>query len=280
MSHRASNDWAPNNIFLAVSEDEVDAEETKIVPVPSTSLGLVEYAEEPKRIRLPDDDESLIVHDNESLTSFEDAFDNFRISTPDYPPPDPPSDPIDPINLTIDEKELPKRKYPQQARRPDDVIGKVILFTIWLCFISSRILSLSVFACFFKPLTFEFLGVQFLITFIVILLYTKSSNVRFVRNLDWLIQYLFLSYVYLFCLIEFRIKFKYFYRTFVFYFIVMFTENLIITIVWYLADWDDTWWFNYLFTLIVFSKVMCILFIAMYILLLKQKKEIIYINKT
>lgn len=269
-----------NNNILVVSEDEVDAEETKIIPVPSTSLGLVEYAEEPKRIRLPDDDESLIVHDNASLTSFEDDFDNFRISTPDYPPPDPPSDPIDPINLTIDEKELPKRKYPQQARRPDDVIGKVILFTIWLCFTSARILSLSVFACFFRTLTFEFLGVQFFITFIVILLYTKSSNVRFVRNLDWLIQYLFLSYVYLFCLIEFRIKFKYFYRTFIFYFILMFTENLIITIVWYLADWDDTWWFNYLFILIIFSKVMCILFIALYILLLKQKKEIIYINKT
>lgn len=165
---------------------------------------------------------------------------------------------------------LPIRKYSKKGLEEDDPIGKFLSFLWWFFFILARILAIMVFYEFYPLTLLGVLGTHYVIMLIYLFYYAKYYDIiTFFVNL-WL------GLVYVFSLIEYRIKFKYADKWLLPYYIFVLLQNTALTLTWYFdADWDG-FWYNYVFYVIFASMTLCVLSTVFYYVLLKPKKCRVY----
>ncbi|XP_076632380.1 uncharacterized protein LOC143347246 [Colletes latitarsis] len=165
---------------------------------------------------------------------------------------------------------IPQRRYSKKGLEEDDPIGKFLCFLWWFFFILARILAIAVFYEFYPIHLCIVLSIHYAIMLTYLFYYAKYYDIiTFFVNL-WL------GLVYIFSLIEYRIKFKYADKWMLPYYVFVLLQNTFLTLAWYLyADWDG-FWYTYVFYVIFASMTLCILSTTIYCALLKPKKRRIY----
>jgi hypothetical protein len=153
----------------------------------------------------------------------------------------------------------------------NDPFGTFLFFLWWFSFILPRVLSLSIFFEFYPMYLLGILGLHYILMVSYLFYYTKYYDVMsFFINL-WL------GLIYIFSIIEYRVKFKYADKWLVFYYIFVFIQNIFMTLIWYFyGDWNG-FWYLYSFYTILTCTSLCFLSTIIYYLLLKPKKCKIYV---
>lgn len=165
---------------------------------------------------------------------------------------------------------VPKRKYSEKGLEEDDPVGKVLSFIWWFFFILARVLAIIVAYEFYPAYLIAVLSIHYAIMLIYLFCYAKYYDaITFFVNL-WL------GMVYIFSLIEYRIKFKYADKWLLPYYIFVIIQNAALTLTWYFhADWNG-FWYTYIFYVIFTSMALCVSSSIMYHVLFKPKKCRIY----
>lgn len=165
---------------------------------------------------------------------------------------------------------VPKRKYSSKGLEEDDPIGKFLSFLWWFFFILARILSIAVFYEFYPLYLFIVIGIHYAVMLMYLFFNAKYYDVITIFVNLWL------GLVYIFSLIEYRIKFKYADKWQLPYYICVFAQNTLLTLGWYFyANWNG-FWYSYTFWIIFGSMILCVLSTAVYHALLKPKKRRVY----
>lgn len=136
----------------------------------------------------------------------------------------------------------------------DDMAGKLVAFLWWFCFLLVRVLAISVFAYFFIKETLWLLLSHFAIVMAFLLYDVKHDEVKRAKA----IFFVFIGLIYIFCIIEFKIKFKK--ATFIYYgyFVLVFIENFIMCLIWFLdkiESIENDFWFRYSFYIVVMGSI-------------------------
>ncbi|KAL1400987.1 hypothetical protein pipiens_006981 [Culex pipiens pipiens] len=168
---------------------------------------------------------------------------------------------------------LPSRRQMITGLEEDDLVGKAVSFTGWVMFLLMRMIALSVFYVFF-PLYFWMLCVNHYFLMIACIIY----EVRFHEKLERYYFYLFLAYIYLFSLLEFKIKFIHVRTWYVGYVTLVFIENIAMSVLWYNLGSFDSWWFDFLHYLTVASGVLSLLCLLFYYAFLRPKDKVLFVN--
>lgn len=179
------------------------------------------------------------------------------------------------IDDTTDFIQLPTRKRTINGLEQDDIFGKYICFLGWFLFLVMRMLALATFSAFHLRETISLCLAHYLLMLLCLYCETRSHT-----KLNRKIFYAFLAYIYIFCLIEFKIKFVHIKTWYVGYFFLVFTQNLSITMIWYLTT-DEllfSWWFQFMWYLIVGSAILSILCHIFYYFTLRPKDKILFVN--
>lgn len=170
---------------------------------------------------------------------------------------------------------MPRRRKMVVGLEDDDFFGKTIAFTGWGLFLTMRMLALSTFAYFHLLPTLYLCISHYLIMLACILFETlkyASPPVKAHR----LLFYLYLAYVYVFVILEFRIKFVHIRVWYGMYAGFVFTQNLAMAVWWY-AEMDfDSWWFDYMFSAILYSGVLSAGCLGVYYVFLKPKDKVLF----
>lgn len=148
----------------------------------------------------------------------------------------------------------------------DDFAGKTIAFFGWISFVIMRMLSLSTFSVFFPKTFFIILAVHY-----ALMLFMLIMESRFRGKLNRSLFYLLLAYVYIFVLLEFRIKFKRIRMWYIGYFIITMGENIGMTMLWYAREEFESWWFGFIFEGIIYSGILFVATILVYYCILKPR---------
>ncbi|KAG5324831.1 XKR7 protein, partial [Pseudoatta argentina] len=165
---------------------------------------------------------------------------------------------------------VPKRKYSKKGLEEDDPMGKFLSFLWWFFFILARVFAIAV-AYEFYPLTVvTMICVHYVIMLAYLFYYSKYYDII------TLVVNLWLGLVYIFSLIEYRIKFKYADWCTLPYYVFVIVQNVAFTFAWYMnADWNG-FWYTYIFWAILGSMVLCVLSSAVYHVMFKPKKRRVY----
>ncbi|XP_026826696.1 uncharacterized protein LOC105274442 isoform X1 [Ooceraea biroi] len=165
---------------------------------------------------------------------------------------------------------VPKRKYSEKGLEEDDPMGKFLSFLWWFFFILARVLAIGVAYEFYPSTVLAVLGAHYAIMLIYIFYYSKYYDaITFVVNL-WL------GLVYIFSLIEYRIKFKYAGWWTLPYYAFVVVQNTTLTFIWFVhADWEG-FWYAYIFCAILVSMVLCVSSSTVYHAMFKPKKCRVY----
>lgn len=169
---------------------------------------------------------------------------------------------------------LPTRRKMIEGIEQDDFIGKSVSFTGWVLFLIMRILSLSVFSVFYLKATLHLLYIHYFLMVLCLFYETK-----FHEKIERICFYLFLGYIYIFSILEFKIKFVHVRQWYSGYVGFVFTQNIVISMIWYgFADFNS-WWFHYLFALIIGSGMLSLACLLFYYFLLKPADKILFENE-
>lgn len=156
----------------------------------------------------------------------------------------------------------------------DDMVGKVIAFFWWFSFLLARMVAISAFAYFYPSEIVWLLASHFVLVVALLLYDAKSDEVRRAKA----VFFVFIGLVYLFCLIEFKIKFKktkFIYNGF---FALVFTENIVMSLVWWFGNLEtveDDWWFRYIMCLISGCTALSLLSMLFYLKVNKPEKVVV-----
>lgn len=166
--------------------------------------------------------------------------------------------------------QVPRRKYSSKGLEEDDPIGKFLSFLWWFFFILARILSIITLSEFYPIPLMIAIGIHYIAMLIYLFYYSKSCDmVSFFVNL-WL------GFVFIFTMIEYRIKFKYADKWLFPYFTFVMVQNVSFTLFWYFnTEWVGFWYY-YAFYSIFMSMLLCISSSIVYHVLLKPNKFKIY----
>jgi len=289
------------------SLEEIDKELKKITKSNQNKYKLEKYPS-PKRYSMSTSDEPLpILQSSLSLSSqnknsseiFQDVSKDTKSSsftrqnTNTYV-----SDDIDlPYNTNLDENDdktadtvdffLPKRGKSFQGIEQDDFFGKCTGFFGWFMFIYMRMISLSVFSVFYQ---FEFFYL-ILGHYLLMLIFLSIDIKNFKENIKKLPFYIFLSYVYIFIILEFKIRFKNIKLWYISYLILVMIENFTMTFLWKSQldatsdnGWDgfieeyelnSYWWFDFLYITTWGSFLIFLSCLIVYYLILKPKNVVL-----
>lgn len=171
---------------------------------------------------------------------------------------------------SVQSLKVPKRKYSMKGLEEDDPMGKFLSFLWWFLFILARVLAIAVAYEFYPVTVLSMMAVHYCLMLAYLFYYSKYYDaVTFVVNL-WL------GMVYVISLIEYRIKFKYADWWTLPYYVFVITQNVALTLTWYLnADWDG-FWYTYIFSTILGGLALCVLSSAVYHAMFKPKKRRVY----
>ncbi|XP_014471707.1 PREDICTED: uncharacterized protein LOC106742877 [Dinoponera quadriceps] len=165
---------------------------------------------------------------------------------------------------------VPTRKYSEKGLEEDDPVGKFLAFLWWFLFILARVLAIVVAYEFYPISVIATLAVHYAVMLIYLFYYAKYYDaITFFVNL-WL------GLVYVFSLIEYRVKFKYADKWTLPYYVFVIVQNIALTLTWFIhANWDG-FWYPYTVFVIVGCTVLCVLSTAVYRSLYKPKKCRVY----
>lgn len=167
---------------------------------------------------------------------------------------------------------VPRRKYSTKGLEEDDPVGFFLAFIWWFLFIFSRVFSIALFYEFYPIYLSGVLGVHYAVMIAYLFYYAKyyDATTFFVN--------LWLGLIYVFSIVEYRIKFKYADKWLVFYYVFVFVQNGLMTLGWYLnADYDG-FWYTYVCHAIFISMGLCLLSTITYHVILKPKKQRVYVT--
>ncbi|XP_037806659.1 uncharacterized protein LOC119600476 [Lucilia sericata] len=191
-----------------------------------------------------------------------------RVEDSNNPGKTPPQSPQDVVDFF-----LPRPTKVVNGIQQDDFAAKSIAFFGWIAFVVMRMLSLSAFCVFFPKAFLIIMFVHYLI--MLAALYLES---RFQGKLNRTIFYFLLAYVYIYVLLEFRVKFKHIRVWFVCYFLLSMAENLTMTMIWYAREEFESWWFGFIFEGIIYSGILFVATIIVYYFILKPKDVILLVE--
>jgi hypothetical protein len=179
-------------------------------------------------------------------------------------------------NLTeVDNMEMPTRRRIVHGIDSDDIVAKFISFLGWNFFLLMRLLSLSVFSVFY-PQACGWLCLSHYTLMVLMLINETRFKVKWRRT----VFYFILAYIFIFNLIEFKVRFKSVRMWYVNYFILVITQNITMTILWYgFTEFLDTWWFEFMFLLILQSGIMSLVCFLTYFFYLKPHDRIYFVNE-
>lgn len=182
-----------------------------------------------------------------------------------------------PVSPSVDDETdfiMPTRRKMIEGIEQEDFVGKSVAFTAWVLFLLQRMVALSAFF-FFYPMACVYLCCAHYVIMVCCLYYeTRRLHTKIERSAF----YLFLAYVYIFCILEFKIKFKKPRYWFVGYVTLVLMQNLIITLIWYLGNEFESWWFEYLFGAVILTLCYSIMCLLVYFFLLKPPDKILFEN--
>lgn len=162
-----------------------------------------------------------------------------------------------------------------KALPEDDLAGKLIAFVWWYNFLLARILALAAFSYYYTIGETMYLVLVHVCIIWAFLLYdVKSNNIKRSK----MVFFLFLGYVYMFCIIEFKVKFKK--ATFIYYgyFFLVYFENLIICLIWGNTEMDSLqgdFWLRFMYFAVVGSSFFSFSAMLFYFCVNKPEKFVV-----
>lgn len=167
---------------------------------------------------------------------------------------------------------MPRRRRMLVGLEQEDFFAKTVGFLGWAFFLLMRVLSISVFAnLHWRVAVYLCLG-HYLVV-LACLLYEVKLHAKMQR----LLFYFFLGYVYVFVIMEFKIKFIHLRMWYGLYVGLVLTQNFLLSVWWYVAVMDlELWWFDYLFRTILGSGVLSLCCLVVYYLRLKPKDKVLF----
>lgn len=138
----------------------------------------------------------------------------------------------------------------------------------------ARVLTISIFAYFYMKETIYLITVHYLLVIGVLFYDIKTNEVKRAK----VAFFIFIGLVYVFCIIEFKIKFKK--ASFIFYgfFFLVFFENLVMCLVWLLGEVEsieNDFWFRFVFYIIVICQILSFSSMFVYFFVNKPKKVVV-----
>lgn len=178
-------------------------------------------------------------------------------------------------SVGVDEPDfiMPTRKKMIEGIEQEDFVAKAVAFTAWVLFLIQRMIALSAFF-FFYPWECTLLCIGHYVA-MVLFLFVET---RFHEKIERTVFYLFLAYIYVFCILEFKIKFNKPRYWFVGYVTCVLIQNLSITLIWYYRQEFESWWFEYLFAAVLLSLCYSIMCLLVYFFLLKPPDKVLFEN--
>lgn len=138
----------------------------------------------------------------------------------------------------------------------------------------TRVLAISMSAYFFIRETFYLIFAHYLLSIVILCYDVKSDAVKRSKTLF----FIFLCYVYVFCIIEFKIRFKKATSVYYGFFVVVFLENFAMCLTWYIDRVDDLendFWYRYAFYIVVIGTLLSFSSMVFYLIINKPKKVIV-----
>ncbi|CAG9766530.1 unnamed protein product [Ceutorhynchus assimilis] len=152
----------------------------------------------------------------------------------------------------------------------DDMAGRTISFLWWFTFLLGRVLAISAFGYFFMKACIWLLISHVIIVIAVLFYDVKTDNIK----RDKSVFFLFIGVIYIFCIIEFKIRFKKTNLIYMLYFGLTYLENIIMCLIWYcfeIESLETDYWYRYIFYAIVASTIFSISSMTFYHILNKPK---------
>lgn len=182
-----------------------------------------------------------------------------------------------PMTFINDETDilLPTRKKVIEGIENDEMLGKFISFLGWAMFLLMRMISLSAFAVFY-PMECAYLCFAHYLFMLICLGYETRLKEKRQRSMFYIV----LAYIFIFNLMEFKIKFKNIRSWYIGYFCLVLLQNITMTIVWYgYSTFPENWWFQFMFSIIVQSGISSVLCMLLYFCYLKPKNKAFFVNE-
>ncbi|CAG9784562.1 unnamed protein product [Diatraea saccharalis] len=176
--------------------------------------------------------------------------------------------------IVQDEPDIPVY-VPNSRRRglePQDATAALVQYLGWYAFFVSRLLSIAaIINCsIFAAVILLFSHYQIMLLLLIV---PQASTVK--RGF-----YVFLAFIYLFCLMEFKVRFRHVRVWHVFWIITCTVESILFTGLWAgLGNEMTDWWKHYVIKVIFISLLLSYMCFMVYFVLLQPKETIIYIEK-
>ncbi|XP_072936580.1 uncharacterized protein [Epargyreus clarus] len=173
-----------------------------------------------------------------------------------------------------DEPDIPRRVPRSQIRglEPQDITAALVQFLGWYAFFVARLLSIAAFIDFFPYLAIIILFSHYQIM-LLFLIVPQASTVK--RAF-----YLFLAFIYLFCLMEFKIRFRHVRVWHVFWIIVCTVEIILFVGLWTSIDNNlHNWWKKYIVLLTFGSLLFSYMLLLVYFVLLQPSEKVVKLKK-
>lgn len=175
----------------------------------------------------------------------------------------------------VDEPDLPRhvpRKF-MRGLEPQDATAALVNFLGWHMFFIARLLSIAAFINFFPVVAIVIIFSHYQIM-LLILIVPNAPTLR--RGF-----YVFLAFIYLFCLMEFKIRFRHVRAWHVFWMVVCTIETVLFTGLWASIDNDlSDWWKNFIVLVIFGSLLLSYMCMLVYFVLLKPRETVVYIDES
>lgn len=173
-----------------------------------------------------------------------------------------------------DEPDIPRRAPRSFIRglEPQDLTAGLVQYLGWYAFFISRLLSISAFINFFPyvAIIILFSHYQVMLLFLIV---PQASTVK--RAF-----YVFLAFIYLFCLMEIKIRFRHVRVWHAFWIVACTIENIIFTSFWASIDNNfDSWWKRFVVMVCFGSMLLSHLCLLVYFALLKPRETIVHLKK-
>ena len=167
---------------------------------------------------------------------------------------------------------LPTRRTVVEGIESEDLVAKFISFLNWAMFLLMRMISLSMFAIFYP----EICGWICLAHYLLMLL-SLINETRFTVKWQRTCFYTILAYIFIFNLLEFKVKFKHVRQWYIGYFLLVMSQNIVMTAIWYnFEESSNSWWFNFMFNVIIVSGVLSLSCSLIYYFFLKPKDKVLF----
>ncbi|XP_048484331.1 uncharacterized protein LOC105394547 [Plutella xylostella] len=173
-----------------------------------------------------------------------------------------------------DEPDIPRRVSRRfvTGLEPQDAAASLVHFLGWYMFFISRLLSISAFIVFHPIAAIVILFSHYQIM-LLLLIVPQASTVR--RSF-----YIFLAFVYLFCLMELKVRFRHVRAWHAGWLVAKSAQTLVFTAVWAAVDNPlSAWWRDYVVLVIFSSLLLSYMCLLVYFVLLKPKETIVYIDE-